>query len=429
MDETQYHSRQRQSPIPSSFRIEYAREWGPCVLGIDQGLRGPTSASVAPPTFCGVIVPCFHEPALECLGLQCCATPSIVSVCEQERLERMIQSDSYIAWLMRTIPSEVADGARCSMGILEHTNASFIIKEAIACGIDIRCIRVSCYSDPVRFRQFLFEAFPMIEDIYVYPRVVIPSSSPTGFLNTRGSPSMGSNRSLYLGSSSTQIPAILSAANVVAQSALSEISRNLVFKQRHFPTPLAPSPLSKSICGGRKKSATTTSLPSLSSSLLGESMLRSRTSFDEDECERTRIRCAPFVGGEFGEAHCGLVSSSLPQQPSSRTESSDSISMYDFYDEDIDEAEMIGLTSPKRIRVVPCSPPLSLGLSSDDSMSCPSTDQKRSHSVDKTSSEHSCSPPCFSSTLFVSPPFSSSCSNTSTSVPVFRDILGMTCPL
>jgi len=420
MDGTQT---QRQLPFPTCYRVEYAREWGPCVLGIDQAVRGSLSASIAPLVLCGIIVPCVHEPTLQSLGLR-----SNVSGGEQERFAKLVHSDSYISWLLRTVPSEAADGMRCSMGILEHTTASYIIKEALATGIDVRSVHISCYSDPDRFRQFLFEAFPMIENISVYPRVALPSTAGSMTSSSLSvCDSMSPNRSSCL--SSIPVPAIVCAAGIVAQSARDELSRQLLFRQRHYPTPLAPSPLSRSISGLHRHDRLGAVASASSSSLLGEPMYRSRASLDEDESERASIRCSPFVGNEFGESHCGLVSSSLPQRSIVRSEH-EPISMYDFYDDDDDESEMIGLTSPKRIRVVPCSPTLTV-FTCEDSLPCSSSDQSRMHNVKKTcsSAEHSCSPPYVSSSLFVSPPFASSCSSASTSVPMFsRSMLGMANP-
>jgi len=438
MDESQL---QRQPTIPSCFRLECAREWGPCILGIDQAVRG--LLSIGPPVFCGVIVPCVHEPSLQTLCLQSGVMPST--------LAQLVQSDSYIAWLLRRIPSEMADGARCSMGILEHTTASALIKEAIAAGIDIRCIRVSTYSDPVRFRQFLYEAFPMIDNICVYPRVVTPqpSTSPSPSPSPSLSPS-STESSLMVDSSDSSsdgfdsvgsshsscisMPPIITAAGIIAHSARDELSRHLLFRQRHIHTRLAPSPLSKSVNGLHKREHYGTS----PCSLLGEPMYRSRPSLDEDS-ERATVRCVPFVGSEFGEAQCGYVSSSLPPQRSLSSQTTQPtqpvpISMYDFYDDD--ESDMIGLTSPKRIRVVPCSPTLTTVFTCDDSIpsicsSSSSAGQKRSHStqLSGTNTDHLCSPPYVSSSLYVSPPFGSSCSTASTSVPMFHSMLGMTSPI
>jgi len=402
-------------------------------------------------------VPCVHEPALESIVIGSCGYPNGLSGGEQERLSQLIQSDSYIAWVMRTIPSETVDGARCSMGVLEHTTAASIIKEALAAGIDIRALRVSSYSDPERFRQFLFEAFPMIENISVYPRVPPTSVSPgvssssaavsppiSLGLNGGGCCSMGSNRSPCLvsppqsptttslpssptsASAVNNMPAVLCAANVVAQSARDCLSRQMLFRQRQqIPVPLARSPLSKSVNGLRKREH-----GGATPSIFGTPMFRSRSSSEESE-HTAALRCVPYAGNEFGEAHCGLVSSSLPPQQPLPSSSSQPvpIEMFDFGTED-DEADMLGLASPKRIRVVPCSPLLPSVLSEDSLPSCNAAGQN----VVNTSNPNAavvdplCSPPYASSSLFVSPPpFASS--NTSTSVPMFHPFFGMTSPI
>jgi len=430
----QHH--QRLLPIPLCYRLEYAREWGPCVLGLDQAVRG-SLASVSPGVFCGVIVPCVHEPALDSLGMGSCSTPTALSGGEQERLTRIVQSDSYIAWLLRTIPSEMVDGARCSMGILEHTTASSIIKEVIAAGIEIRGVRISSYSDPTRFRQFLCEAFPTIDNISVYPRIPVQQScSATSSSASCSSPSASASpclstpplspSSVYVSSPTsavTPVPPILVAAAVIAHSARDELSRHLLFRQRHFPTPLARSPLSKSVYGPRRREHM-----GATASIFGDSMLRCR-SCSEEESEHSTIRCTPFVGSEYGEAHCGMVSS--PQQSLAQSQSLP-MNMYDFYTED-DDSDMVGLTSPKRIRVVPCSPPITTVFTCEDSMPCvcPAVSGPRGAHSSKnggSSMEHSCSPPYQSSSLFVSPPLMSSCSiaSASASVPSLPTLFGMT---
>ena len=449
----QQQQQQQPLPFPLSYRVEYAREWGPCVLGLDHVVRNQV-CSVSPTVFCGVIVPCVHEPALESLGIGSCVFPTGLSGGEQERLSQIIQSDSYIAWMLRTIPSETVDGARCSMGVLEHTTAASIIKEAIAAGIDIRALRVSAYTDPERFRQFLFEAFPMIDDISVYPRVLPSSTSPCGVSSNSaavyppislglngGCSSMGSNRSPCLMSppqsptsslppspssaSAANMPAVLCAANVVAQSARDCLSRQMLFRQRQLSVPLARSPLSKSVNGLRRREH-----GGAAPSIFGTPMFRSRSSSEESE-QTAALRCAPFAGSEFGEAHCGLVSSSLPPPrhplPSSSSQPVP-IEMFDFGTED-DEADMLGLASPKRIRVVPCSPLLPSVLSCEDSLSsCNSAGNSVNTSSTSAAVDPLCSPPYPTSSLFVSPPpFASS--NTSTSVPMFRPFFGMTSPI
>jgi len=456
------HQQQQPLPFPLCYRLEYAREWGPCVLGLDHVVRGQVY-SVSPTVFCGIIVPCVHEPALESLGIGSCGYATAVSGGEQERLSHVIQSDSYIAWMLRTIPSETADGARCSMGVLEHTTAASIIKEAIAAGIDVRALRVSAYSDPERFRQFLFEAFPMIDSISVYPRVVPstvggvappPASSGGPLARTAaaavfppiclglnsGCASMGSSRSPCLsppqspssslpssptGSPATPVPAVLCAANVVAQSARDCLSRQMLFRQRQLSVPLARSPLSKSVNGLRKRDHM-----GAAPSIFGSPMFRCRSSSEESE-RTAALRCVPYAGSEFGDSSCGIVSSSLPpQQPLPNSSSQPvPIEMFDFGTED-DEADMMGFASPKRIRVVPCSPLLPSVVSCEDSIpSCNSTGQSASTGNSSAAVDHLCSPPYASSSLFVSPPPFASSNNASTSVPMLRPFFGMTSPI
>jgi len=413
-----------QGTFQSHFRIEFAHEWGPCVVGIDQAMRGPLSA-IGPAVFCGTITPCMHEMALDSHGVGGGCFASSLSGEDQERIQQMVESDSYIAWVLRVIPSEAADGARCSMGVLEHTTAASIIKEAIAAGVDVRGIRVSACCDPTRFRQFLFEAFPMIDDITVYPRIAAIScnnGSSSGcqpfFPSTPQS--LPSSPMSPMGASASAVPSVVCAAGVVAQTARDTLSRQLLYRQRQFPSPLSKSPLSKALNPSRTRSRLTSSA---SGAIFNSPMPRSRSCSEENTHSLNTVRCAAFAGSEFGESHCGLV-------PEPTQSQSIPIEMFDFYD---DESSIGGLTSPKRIRVVPCSPPLSTVISSEDSLPCVSngnpaavmaTHPNQGKNVDTFE-------PCpFSSTsLFVSPPpFATPCSATSTSVPMYRPMFGLTSP-
>jgi len=414
-------------PFDSCFNLEHAREWGPCVLGIDQAMRGPLSA-IGPAVFCGTILPCVHETDFENQGIAVCPAP-LLSGNDHERLAQMVQNDSYVAWLVRVIPSEAADGARCSMGVLEHTTAASIIKEALAAGVFVRSIRVSSNCDPVRFRQFLFEAFPMIDDISVFPRIVVsPSTSPgptTSACNTASmylSPSLSQSlpSSPITASSpscgtSPIVPPVICIAGVVAQSARDTISRQLLYKQRTSPSPLSRSPLSKPMGPCHRRDHLSNS--SAAASFFNGPLFRGRSSSEENP-----RRCAAFTGSEFGDSHSGLVN----EVPISRSQTIP-IEVYDFYGED-EDSSMEGFTSPKRIRIVPCSPPLPSVISSEDSLP---TCVVNSHHVvanSHVSQVDSIDSPLFPSTsLFVSPPpFASS--SASTSAPMYRPMIGITSP-
>lgn len=432
-----------QSPFESCFRMEYAREWGPCVLGIDQAMRGPLSA-IGPAVFCGTIVPLMHEAQLEAQGIVACSASSL-SGNDQERLAHVVQSDSYIAWLLRVIPSEAADGARCSMGVLEHTTAASIIKEAIAAGVEVRSIRVCATCDPTRFRQFLFEAFPMIDDISVYPRcpvttatttatscgaycgsVLLPSSpqSPQSLPSSPLSPT-----SAAAAAAASIVPPVICAAGVVAQRSRDILSRQLLYRQRQSPSPLSRSPLSKPVntCPRRRDHRLANNSAAAASFFSGP-LFRCRSSSEENTHKNVK-RCAAFAGCEFGESHCGLVSEMPP--PRMSQSQNIPIEMYDFYGED-DASSMEEFTSPKRIRVVPCSPPLPTVISSEDSLPCVSHPAPiRSCCAGHTNSAQSVDSfvdsSSFSSTsLLVSPP--PFVSSTSTSVPMYRPMYGLTSP-
>jgi len=427
-----------QLPFQSQFRMEYAREWGPCVIGIDQAMRGPLS-SLGPAVFCGVVIPSIHEMELESAHGSACCFASSLSVNDQERMEQMIQSDSYIAWLLRVIPSEAADGARCSMGVLEHTTAASIIKEAIAAGVDVRGIRVSASCDPMRFRQFLFEAFPMIDDISVYPRIAAISCSEntnTCHCLLPSSPqSLPSSPLSPMSASSPVVPSIICAAGVLAQSARDNLSRHLLYRQRQSPSPPSKSPLSRMTNASRMRSRLTSSA---SGSFFRNTVAISRSrSSSEENAHTANVRCAAFAGSEYGESQSGLVR----DVPSTISQSkSIPIEMYDFFDDD--DSSMCGFTSPKRIRVVPCSPPLPAVITSEDSLSsCVPTAATSattnmptvSNCVGQINSGKSIdsfeSSPFSSSSFFVnSPPFASSCSSASTTVPTFRQMYGLTNP-
>jgi len=424
-------------PFESCFRLEQAREWGPCVLGIDQAVRGPLS-SLGPVVFCGSIVPCIHEAELESQGIATCPASSL-SGSDQERLTQMAQSDLYVAWLIKVISSEAADGARCSMGVLEHTTAASIIKGAIAAGIDIRGVRVTASCDVERFRQFLFEAFPMIEDIAVYPRSLSTATTTTTTYITNQN-ACGNTSNPYLSPclpsspigaspSPLTVPPVICIAGVVAQSARDNVSRQLLYRQRQSPSPLSKSPLSKPVNTtphSRRDRLTG------SGSLINGPLFRTRSSSEENTRHIPR-RCSAFTGSEYGDAHCGLVSEMSRSQTIP-------IEAYDFYD---DDSSMEGLTSPKRIRVVPCSPPLPTVITCEDSLPCinhtatlsnvvgnTNLSSTTSTSTSTTSSDSFESPPFSSTSLFVSPPpFASSCSTASTSVPIYRPTLyGLTSP-
>jgi len=428
----------RSSPFHSLYRVEYAREWGPCVLGIEQSARGPLSG-MGPAVFCGTIMPCAHEAVLESQGIVSASVTGTLSSNEQERLSNLIQSDPYIAWVLKAIPSEAADGARCSMGVLEHTTAASIIKEAIASGADIRCIRVSANCDPARFRQFLYEAFPMIDDISVYPRIASTSNTNSNPCVNVGSntvicqspcvphslPSSPNSPSSAL-SSSSSIPVIICAAGVVAQSARDSLSRQMLYRQRQSPSPLSRSPLARRMTTVRNScSHDSFGGNSAAASFFNGPLFRGRSSSEENAHRATR-RCAAFAGSEFGEAHCGLVSE-LTQPVLSQSQTVP-IEMYDFGGDD-DESTIAGLTSPKRIRVVPCSPPLPSVITCEDTIPCtthatvtvPSASGRVRHiqSVDSFDSS-----PFSSTSLFVSPP--PFASGASTSVPMFRPMCGLT---
>jgi len=426
-------SRASQNPFEaSSFRMEYAREWGPCVLGIDQAMRGPLSG-IGPAVFCGSVIPYHHEMQLESQGVACCFASSL-SGNDQVRLSQMVQADPYIAWLLRVIPSEAADGARCSMGVLEHTTAASIIKEALALGVDVRSVRVTASCDSARFRQFLYEAFPMIEDINVLSRVCNPSATtccsnqsmginngncvnvlPSSPQSLPSSPSSPTSIS-----SGVVIPSVVCVSGVVAQFARDNLSRHLLYRQRHSPSPLSRSPLSKPMSTSHRRERLTSSA---TGSFFNGPLFRTRSSSEENAHKADR--CAAFAGNEFGEAHCGLVTE-MPQQSQS---SNIPIEMYDFCGDD-DDTVMNGLTSPKRIRVVPCSPPLPSMIVSDDSPPCvghsaciPNLSGCDNHvrRVDRFDS-----PPFTSTSLLVSPP--PLVSSTSTSVPMYRPMFGLTSP-
>jgi len=425
-------SRITQRPLISQFRMEYAREWGPCVLGIDQAMRGPLSA-LGPAVFCGVIIPSVHEIELESHGCACCFA-SCLSVNDQERMQQMIHSDSYMAWLLRVIPSEAADGARCSMGVLEHTTAASIIKEAIAAGVDIRGIRVSASCDPMRFRQFLFEAFPMIDDICVYPRIAAISCSDTSssgfhYLLPSSPQSLPSSPLSPMNTTSPVVPSIICAAGVLAQSARDDFSRQVLYKQRQNFSPPTKSPLSKPLNASRMRSRLTSSTRG---SFFGGPMCRNRSS--SENAHTANVRCAAFVGSEFADSHSGLIPE-VSHQPITQSQSVP-IDMYDFYDDD--ESSMHEFTSPKRIRVVPCSPPLPVVITSEDSLTSSSSNTttttastqvptipvlSQASNGRNVDSFESC--PFSSTSFFVSPP---PCSSASTAVPMFRQMYGLTSP-
>jgi len=439
-------SRATQLPFETSFRMEYAREWGPCVLGIDQSMRSPLSA-FGPVVFCGCILPCVHETEIESQGNACCFAASL-SGNDQMRMGQMIQADPYIAWLLRVIPSEAADGARCSMGVLEHTTAASIIKEAMAAGVDIRGIRVSASCDPMRFRQFLYEAFPMIDDISVYsrPAPAAPStttnpmvsscvySSPAGsqYMQPSSPQSLPSSPLSPVGTAAVVPPAIC-VAGVVSQTARDTLSRQMLYRQRQSPSPISRSPLSKPIMNASRRRDRLTS--SVCGSFFSGPMTRYRSSSEENTHMNT-VRCAAYAGSEFGEAHCGLVNElSLPSSSSCMSQSQTmpiEEEMYDFYDDDDeDDSGMGGLTSPKRIRVVPCSPPL---ITCEDTLPpCVSHSSTVANGVVVNPANHVSgvdsfdSSPFSSTSLFVSPPpFASS--TASTSVPIYHPVYGLTSP-
>jgi len=305
------------------------------------------------------------------------------------------------------------------MGVLEHTTAAWIIKEAITLGVDVRGIRVSASCDTVRFRQFLYEAFPMIEDISVYSKVSSVSCCTTSTTppptvsvspNTNILPSspqsLPSSPSSPMSASSFVPPAVC-VAGVVAQNSRDCLSRQLLYKHRQSPSPLSRSPLSKPMntCCRRERLTNSTS-----GSFFNGPLFRNR--FSNSAEELPSIRCAAYAGNEFGEAHCGLVPE--VSHNTSPQSSNIPIEMYDFYGED-DDSVMNGLTCPKRMRVVPCSPPLSSVIVSEDSI--PPVTHSSTINNFANSSNHFDSLPFSSTSLFVSPP-------TSTSAPVYRPILG-----
>jgi len=416
------------SRIQRSNRLEYARGWGPCILGIEQAVRGPLS-SMGPVVFCAAILSCVHETELENQGIGS-FIPTLLSGNDQEKFSQVVQSDPCIAWILRIISSEAADGARCSMGVLEHTTAASMIKEAIAAGVNIRGIRVSASCDIERFRQFLYEAFPMIDDITVYPRTtpvmnqntVAAAAAATTTTTTTAvtsgqylsppSPQTSPSSPSIVCCTSSGIPPAVCVASILAQSVRDSMSRQLLYRQRQTPSPPTRSPLSKPMHSLRKRDNFSQS----ASSFFNGPLFRSRSCSEEDAHRTSPMRCVAYAGSEFGEAHCGLVS---------QTETVP-MDMYDFYD---DDSSMVGLTSPKRIRVVPCSPPLSTVFSCEDTLPCVCPAAQNANSVNHSNGVSQTvdsfdSSSFHSNSLFVSPPPCST--STSTSVPVFRPMFGVT---
>lgn len=321
----------------SSSRIELARGWGPCILGIEEAERGSSpSTSQGPTVFCGVIVPCTHEAALQAQGFACC-TAATLSGGDQDRLTRVVRGDPYIAWLVRALPPEASAGTRCSFGVVAHTAAAAIIKEALAAGIQVRSVRVSSTSDAARYRQFLSEAFPGVCDITV--------CAPRG----------GSTLSASLPCGGAVSP-VVCAAGVMALAARNELSRQMLHRQRaSLPQP-ARSPLTKAMEELRRRQHAAGSRARVAASPVR------RLSMDAPESAPGSsslgfVRCAAYTGSECGDAPCGVVyppaCGILIDAPGS-----------DDFDSSLSE-----LMSPKRIRVIPCSPPLSSMVVHDESSS------------------------------------------------------------
>ena len=319
-------------PFQSSSRMEYARGWGPCILGIEEAERGSSpSTSQGPTVFCGVVVPCTHEAALQAQGFACC-TAAMLSGGDQDRLTRVVKDDPYIAWLVRAVPPEASAGTRCSFGEVAHTTAAALIKEALAAGIHVCSVRVSSNSDAVRYRQFLSEAFPGVCDIAV--------CAPRG------------GTSQLCGG----ISPVVCAAGVMALAARNELSRQMLHRQRaSLPQPVR-SPLSKAMeelrrrqhSAGNKSRVSATPVRRLSMDAPESAPGSSTLGF---------VRCAAYTGSECGDAHCGLAS------PPSSGIPIDAQGNDDF------DSSFSELMSPKRIRVIPCSPPLSSMVVHDESSS------------------------------------------------------------
>lgn len=326
----------------SSSRMEYARGWGPCILGIEEAERGSSpSTSQGPTVFCGVIAPCTHEAALQAQGFACC-TAAMLSGGDQDRLIRVVKDDPYIAWLVRAVPPEAAAGTRCSFGVVAHTAAAAIIKEALAAGVHVHAVRVSSSSDAARYRQFLTEAFPGVCDITV--------CAPRAGSSLGASPSCGAGG---------VVSPVVCAAGVMALAARNELSRQLLHRQRaSLPQPVR-SPLSKAMEELRRRQHAAGSRVRV-----GASPVR-RLSVDAPEsapgssssCSLGFVRCAACTGSECGDAPCGVVS-----PPSCGI-------LIDAPGSDDLDSSLSELMSPKRIRVIPCSPPLSSMVVHDESSS------------------------------------------------------------
>jgi len=165
------------------------------------------------------------------------------------------------------------------------------------------------------------------------------------------------------------------------------------------------------------------------SSFFNGPLFRSRSSSEENTHHNVNVRCAAYAGSEFGDAHCGLVTEMPHTSLSQSSEPQIDDDMYDFYGED-DDSVLNGITSPKRMRVVPCSPPLPTVIVSEDTLPCV-TRSATVHSISNCVNnahhvDHYDSSPFPSTSLLVTPPpFASS---TSTSVPIYRPLIGLTSP-
>jgi len=166
---------------------------------------------------------------------------------------------------------------------------------------------------------------------------------------------------------------------------------------------------------------------SAAASFFNGPLFRGRSS-SEENAHKAALRCAAFTGSEFGEGHCGLVSE-LSQPPVSHSQTVP-IEMYDFGEDD--ESSIAGLTSPKRIRVVPSSPPLPSVITSEDTLppcashAAATVSNTSGHARHVQSVDSFDTSPFSSTSLFVSPPPFASCA--STSVPMYRPMYGLTSP-
>lgn len=334
----------------SSSRIESARSWGPCILGIEEAERGLSpSTSQGPTVFCGVIVPCTHEAALQAQGFSCC-TAAMLSGGDQERLARVVEADPYMAWLVRAVPPEAAAAPRCSLGVVAHTAAAAIIKEALAAGVHVRSVRVSSSCDAARYRQFLFEAFPSVCDI----TVCAPRLS-----NGNNGNSMNNSNGVIQG---TGISPVVCAAGVLALAARNGLSRQMLYRQRAALSQPARSPLSRAMEELRRRQHGAGARRGAGLSVCASPVRRLSVDAPESAPGSSSlgvVRCAAFAGSEgdvVSPRSCGIPIAS-------------SAGVQNGVDPDDFDASLSSLMSPKRIRVIPCSPPLSSVVVHDESSS------------------------------------------------------------